>query len=115
MVKGSGIGLRNQHLKWVLDNQPKVNWFEVHSENFFYDNIATYQLEQIADIYPLSMHGIGLSIGSADKLNSKHLQRLKNSVERFKPQIISEHLSWSSIDNNLAQIYCHCPTPKNHF
>ena len=100
MIKGVGIGLRNQHLQQVLDEQPDINWFEVHSENFFYDNLATYQLEQIAEQYPLSFHSVGLSLGSADKINQQHLQNLKNALERFKPQLVSEHLSWSSIDGN---------------
>jgi uncharacterized protein (UPF0276 family) len=49
-------------------SEPDIGWFEVHSENFFYDNFATYQLEQIADKYPLSLHGVGLSLGSVDAL-----------------------------------------------
>lgn len=100
MIKNTGIGLRHQHLQQVIDEQPNIDWFEVHSENFFYNNFATHQLEQIADKYPLSFHGIGLSIGSVDGLNQQHLQNLKNAVDRFKPDLVSEHLSWSSIDNH---------------
>lgn len=100
MIKDAGIGLRHQHLQQVLDERPDINWLEVHSENFFYDNLATYQLEQIAEHYPLSLHNIGLSLGSADKLNQQHLQNLKNAVERFKPDLVSDHLSWSSVNGN---------------
>ncbi len=100
MVKDAGIGLRHQHLQQVLDERPNINWLEVHSENFFYDNLATYQLEQIAEHYPLSLHSIGLSLGSADKLNQQHLQNLKNAVDRFKPDLVSDHLSWSSVNGN---------------
>ncbi|MDC9727517.1 MAG: DUF692 domain-containing protein [Candidatus Thioglobus sp.] len=99
-INNSGIGLRHQHLQQVLDEKPKINWFEVHSENFFYDNLATYQLEQIADNYPISLHGIGLSLGSSDKLNQQHLQNLKDAIDRFNPDLVSDHLSWSSVDNN---------------
>lgn len=100
MIKNTGIGLRHQHLQQVIDESPDVDWFEVHSENFFYDNLATYQLEQIADKYPLSLHSIGLSLGSVDALNQQHLQNLKNIIERFKPDLVSDHLSWSSINGN---------------
>ncbi len=100
MIKGAGIGLRHLHLQQVLDTRPAVNWFEVHSENFFFDNLATYQLEKIADNYPLSLHCIGLSLGSADKINLQHLQNLKDTIVRFKPDLVSDHLSWSSIDGN---------------
>lgn len=100
MIKNTGIGLRHQHLQQVIDEEPDVDWFEVHSENFFYDNFATYQLEQIADKYPLSLHGIGLSLGSVDALNQQHLQNLKNAIARFKPDLVSDHLSWSNVDNH---------------
>ncbi|SMN11466.1 Uncharacterized protein conserved in bacteria, NMA0228-like [uncultured Candidatus Thioglobus sp.] len=100
MIEGTGIGLRHQHLQQVLNEKPDINWLEVHSENFFYDNLATYQLEQIAQQYPLSLHSIGLSLGSTDALNQQHLQNLKNAIERFKPDLVSDHLSWSSIDGN---------------
>jgi uncharacterized protein (UPF0276 family) len=100
VIKNTGIGLRHQHLQQVIDEEPDVDWFEVHSENFFYDNFATYQLEQIADKYPLSLHGIGLSLGSVDALNQQHLQNLKNAIARFKPDLVSDHLSWSNVDNH---------------
>lgn len=99
-IKGAGIGLRHPHLQYIVDKRPAINWLEVHSENFFYDNLASAQLEQIAKHYPLSFHSIGLSIGSNDKLNPLHLQNLKTAIERFKPDLVSDHLSWSSIEGN---------------
>ncbi len=108
MIKGVGIGLRHPHLQQVLDDRPNIDWFEIHSENFFYDNLATYQLEQIAEHYPISLHGVRLSLGSSDKLNLQHLQHLKETIERFKPDLISEHLSWSSINGDL------CINMNNH-
>lgn len=98
MIEGTGIGLRHEHLQQVLDEHPAINWLEVHSENFFYDNLATSQLAQIAQQYPISLHSIGLSLGSADCINQQHLQNLKNAIKRFKPDLVSDHLSWSSID-----------------
>ncbi|BAS67488.1 conserved hypothetical protein [endosymbiont of Bathymodiolus septemdierum str. Myojin knoll] len=112
VIKNVGIGLRHQHLQQVIDEQPDIDWFEVHSENFFYDNLATYQLEQIADKYPLSFHGVGLSLGSADTLNQQHLQNLKNAIERFKPDLISDHLSWSSIDGHYLNDLLPMPYSK---
>lgn len=96
-----GIGLRYEHLKQVLEEKPKIDWLEFHAENFFgEDNLAIKQLKKIKENYPLSMHGVGLSLGSADALNQKHLQQLKKTIHRFEPQLVSEHLSWSSIEGN---------------
>lgn len=96
-----GIGLRYEHLEQILEEKPDISWLEFHAENFFSeDNLATQQLEKIRENYPLSMHGVGLSLGSADELNQKHLQQLKKNINRFEPQLISEHLSWSSVDGN---------------
>ncbi len=100
MLNNAGIGLRYQHLSQVLEQQPDVAWLEVHSENFFYDNVATLQLEEISENYPISLHTIGLSLGSHDKLDQKHLQNLVAAVARFKPDLISDHLSWSNVNGN---------------
>jgi len=92
-----GIGLRSPHYHRVLDEQPKVGWLEVHSENFFNANSTQCQmLDQLADIYPLSFHGVGLSLGSVDPVNLKHLAKMKALIDAYKPALISEHLSWSS-------------------
>lgn len=72
---------------------------EVHSENFFsLGGIPMHYLERVRSHYPISLHGVGLSLGSADPLNQKHLRKLKSLVERIQPSLISEHLSWSSVD-----------------
>ena len=95
----SGIGLRHPHYQQVLDDKPTINWLEVHSENFFdLDSIASKQLLDIAQYYPLSFHGVGLSLGSADCLSSKHLSLLKQVIDIYQPILVSEHLSWSAID-----------------
>ena len=71
---------------------------EVHSENYFgAGGKPLYYLEQIRAHYPLSLHGVGLSIGSTDVLNTRHLDRLKALIQRFEPALVSEHLSWSSV------------------
>lgn len=100
----AGIGLRAPHFDAVLEQLPDVAWFEVHSENFF--GIADDQLggkplaylERVREQYPISLHGVGLSLGSTDALNQSHLKKLKQLIHHIEPGLISEHLSWSSID-----------------
>jgi uncharacterized protein (UPF0276 family) len=93
-----GVGLRHPHYSYVLENKPPVGWFEVHSENFFMKGgPALPFLESIREDYPLSFHGVGLSLGSAEGLDQNHLQTLKGLIDRFSPFLVSEHLSWSRI------------------
>lgn len=99
----SGIGLRGQHHLQVLRDSPKAGWFEAHTENYFADGGAHVEaLMRIRAGYPLSLHGVGLSLGSADALDVEHLQRVRRAVTRFEPALLSEHLSWSSIDGRFA-------------
>lgn len=94
----AGIGLRADHYREVLETMPAVGWFEVHSENYFgAGGLPLHYLEQVRAEYPISLHGVGLSLGSADPLNPEHLRRLKSLVDRFAPGLVSEHLCWSSI------------------
>lgn len=94
----AGIGLRFQHHQAVLDNKPDVAWLEVHTENYMGGGPALRYLEAIRANYPLSCHGVGLSLGSAEKLDHGHLVRIRNVIERFEPDLVSEHLSWSVVD-----------------
>jgi len=95
----TGIGLRPPHYADVLEKQPGVAWFEVHSENYFGEGGHALQvLEKIRAHYPISLHGVSLSLGSADELNWQHLKKLKELAMRVDPCLISDHLSWSSID-----------------
>ena len=94
----AGIGLRADHYREVLETKPAVGWFEVHSENYFgAGGLPLHYLEQVRAEYPISLHGVGLSLGSADPLNPEHLRHLKSLVDRFAPGLVSEHLCWSSI------------------
>jgi uncharacterized protein len=90
-----GIGLRAPHVDEVISTRPAVAWLEVHPENYMGGGPALRRLEQIRRDYPLSLHGVGLSLGSADDLDARHLRRLAALVERVEPALISEHLSWS--------------------
>ena len=96
--KQAGIGLRYPHYQQVLDEKPDIAWLEVHSENFFLSHsIAAAQLLTLREYYPLSMHGVGLSLGSADGLSQEHLLLLKNAIKCYEPSFVSEHLSWSRV------------------
>lgn len=92
-----GIGLRSPHYQQILNSKPDIDFLEVHSENYFNVHSKNYHyLEQIAEHYPLSMHGIGLSLGSNESLSAQHLNKLKELVTRFQPALVSDHLSWCS-------------------
>lgn len=98
-----GIGLRAPHYREILDTRPDLGWLEVHSENYFGEGGQPfYYLEQIRKHYPLSVHGVGLSLGSVDPLSQDHLEKLKALIARFEPGLVSEHLSWSSFGGRFA-------------
>lgn len=101
MASGSGlntgIGLRAQHHEEILSRLPSVGWFEAHSENYFAPGSAhRRQLTQIRAHYQLSLHGVGLSIGSTDPLDLQHLRELQRLADDVEPMFVSEHLSWGS-------------------
>jgi uncharacterized protein (UPF0276 family) len=103
MPASAGIGLRAQHHLDVLAGAPRVGWFEAHSENYFADGGAHVEcLWRIRERYPLSLHGVGLSLGSTDALNREHLENLRRAIARFEPALVSEHLSWSSVGGRFA-------------
>lgn len=94
----AGIGLRSPHYREILEQRPTTaSWFEVHSENYFgRGGEPLFFLEKIREVYPISLHGVGMSLGSTDALDRPHLQRLKLLIDRIEPGLVSEHLSWSS-------------------
>ena len=93
----AGIGLRPQHYGEVEDSHPPVGWFEVHSENYFgKGGKPLFHLEKVRADYPVSLHGVGLSLGSTDPLDALHMEKLKLLVGRIDPGLVSEHLSWGS-------------------
>jgi uncharacterized protein (UPF0276 family) len=94
-----GIGLRPQHHGEFLERRPAVGWVEVHSENFFArGGMQRDVLAQVCAHYPLSLHGVGLSIGSTDPLNRTHLAELARLERDCNPILVSEHLAWGSVD-----------------
>lgn len=99
---GNGIGLRTRHYREFLDSAVKIDWLEVHSENYFGEGgFDLYVLDELAKRYPISLHGVGLGIGTANGISELHLRKLKRLVERIQPALVSEHLSW----NNTAGRY----------
>jgi len=92
-----GIGLKAQHYQDIYDRLPTdIGWLEVHSENYFGQGGEALQwLTQLRELYPVSLHGVGLSLGSAGPLNELHLGRLATLESRTEPAQVSEHLSWS--------------------
>jgi uncharacterized protein (UPF0276 family) len=94
----AGIGLRAAHYDAALSCAAPAAWFEVHAENYFAEGGPhIHYLERIRSRYPLSLHGVGLSLGSSDDLDREHLVKLKGLVDRFAPGLVSEHLSWGAI------------------
>jgi uncharacterized protein (UPF0276 family) len=81
----------------ILTTRPRVGWLEVHAENYMGGGPAGRALERIRRDYPISIHGVGLSLGTAEGLDLGHLERLAALVERFEPGLVSEHLSWSTL------------------
>jgi uncharacterized protein (UPF0276 family) len=91
----AGIGLRSPHVDEIIATRPEVGWLEIHAENYLGGGPALRALETIRRDYPISVHGVGLSLGSADGLDARHLARVCALVERLQPALVSEHLSWS--------------------
>jgi uncharacterized protein len=87
----------------MLVNKPAVGWIEAHSENYFAAGGAQrHYLERLRAIYPLSLHGVGLSLGSVDPISQPHLRQLARLVRQFDPMLVSEHLAWSSVDGRFT-------------
>lgn len=98
-----GIGLRAPHYAQIAARVPALGFLEAHSENFFGEGgSALAWLARLRASYELSLHGVGLSLGSVDALDERHLARLESLACRFEPFLVSEHLSWSSVDGRHA-------------
>jgi len=91
----AGIGLRAPHIAQVIEHVPQAAWFEVHSENYFTPGGAILrQLMAVREHYPMSLHGVGLSLGTADRQYHQHMAQLKQLIEDVQPGLVSEHISW---------------------
>jgi uncharacterized protein len=95
---GFGVGLRRPHYLHILDEHPPMDWFEVISENFMVKGGRPLEvIEGVRSHYPIVMHGVSLSIGSADPLNASYLKDLARTVRRFEPAWVSDHLCWTGV------------------
>jgi uncharacterized protein len=93
----AGIGLRAPHAREIIDSRPDIGWVEVHSENYFGDGGQPHHfLERVRADYPLSLHGVGLGLGSTAPLDREHLHKLARLIGRYEPGLVSEHLCWST-------------------
>ena len=95
----AGIGLRSQHHEPILTATPPPAWIEAHTENYFHaGGPAVRALERARSLYPLSLHGVGLGLGSADPIDPGHLARVRDAVRRYEPTLVSEHACWGHVD-----------------
>lgn len=95
----AGVGLKAEHYRTILDTKPDIGFFEVHAENYMGAGGPPHRyLSAINELYPLSLHGVGLSIGGKRPLDKQHLGRLKELLLRYQPFLFSEHLAWSTHD-----------------
>lgn len=98
-----GLGLRAQHYQELLARLPQtIGWLEIHSENYFAEGGKPYAyLAALREHYPISLHGVGLYIGSTDPLDPRHLRSLKTLIERVQPILVSEHLCWGAVNGKV--------------
>jgi uncharacterized protein (UPF0276 family) len=91
----AGIGLRSAHHDALLAERPAIAFIEAHTENYFHDGgAAVLALLRARANYPLSLHGVGLGLGSAEGVDREHLGRVKRAIQRFEPALVSEHACW---------------------
>ena len=106
-----GAGLKAEHVADILQSRPDIGFFEVHAENYMGAGGRPHQqLTAIRDVYPLSLHGVGLSIGGESPLDKDHLGRLAELNKRYEPGLFSEHLAWSTHEttyyNEIGRASC---------
>ena len=96
-ARSVGVGFKPEHFEAIVDTRPELGFFEIHAENYMGAGGAPHRrLDAIRELYPLSLHGVGLSIGSPGPLDRVHLERLAAVAKRFEPALVSEHLAWST-------------------
>lgn len=98
----AGVGLKSRHYHDIVETAPDIGWFEVHPENYMGEGGPPHRyLREIRERYPLSLHGVGLSIGAEKPLDREHLNRLKHLEATYRPGLFSEHLAWSTHDEGF--------------
>lgn len=107
----AGIGLRHPYYREIAENPPAIGWLEVHPENYFGGGAHHKFLEKARETYPLSLHAIGLSLGSDQPVREDHLKQFKALIDRYEPFAVSDHASWSASGN--AHLNDLLPLPYN--
>lgn len=109
----AGVGLKADHYRTILETKPDVGWFEVHPENYMGEGGPPHAyLSAIRRDYPLSLHGVGMSLGGVDPLDEDHLARFAVLVERYQPALVSEHLAWATHKSDFLNDLL--PLPLTH-
>ncbi|MCK1446668.1 MULTISPECIES: DUF692 domain-containing protein [unclassified Bradyrhizobium] len=99
LPKSAGVGLKAEHYRTIMETSPDIGFFEVHAENYMGAGGPPHRyLTAVRERYPLSLHGVGLSIGADRALDKDHLTRLSQMIDRYSPALFSEHLAWSTHD-----------------
>ncbi|MBV1874095.1 MAG: DUF692 domain-containing protein [Gammaproteobacteria bacterium] len=112
-LQGAGLGLRTQHCQTIFKTKPDIPWFELLTENYMSsDGPALIHAQRIRENYPVTLHGVGMSLGSVDPLNSEYLTRLKNLARRLEPSYISDHLAWVSTEGKYTHDLLPLPYTK---
>lgn len=98
-IANVGVGLRAVHVNQILKEKPEINWLELLADNHMAKGgLARQQALQISSLYPVTLHCVGMSIGSAEPLNIEYLKRLKGFMDQLQPAWVSDHLCWSSLN-----------------
>jgi len=98
-IDSVGVGFRSNHFEYIEENKPNIPWFEVLIDNYMMDaGSSLYYLAQAAEAYPLTFHGVGMSLGSVEQLNLDYLSKLKQLIKQFDPVYVSDHLCWTSVN-----------------
>ncbi|MGE5539011.1 MAG: DUF692 domain-containing protein [Gemmatimonas sp.] len=106
-----GIGLRARHHVEIVDSRPDIGFIEIHAENYMGGGVPTFHLQRARELYPVSVHGVGSSLGSAGGIDTAHLGRLAELVARIEPHLVSEHLAWSGLPQRLVYLNDLLPLP----
>jgi len=98
----TGLGIRPELFESAFEQLHPFGFFEAHSENYFGDSIARLRLLELRERHPITLHGVGLSLGRADHLDTHHLSQLKQLVDQLEPMLVSEHLAWSAYSHQYV-------------
>ncbi|MBV1920611.1 MAG: DUF692 domain-containing protein [Pseudomonadales bacterium] len=102
-IAGAGLGLRSSHYQHIFETKPDVPWYELLSDNYMGEGgLPIVRAEAIRDLYPITLHGVGMSLGSADALNTEYMARLKSLADRLEPAYISDHIAWVSVEGQYT-------------